>query len=185
MPALPTDLAPLVLRLRAGDRAAFETLFRAVHGPLVRYARTFDADEAEDAVQDALLKLWRRRETLDPERSVKALLYASVRNQLLNRSRDLARRDELHGTMTAPSDTALPDDDLDAALLGERLRAWLGELPARQQEAFRLSRFDGLSYAEVAGVMACSTKTVENHIGRALSTLRDRIQRTAPDALLP
>lgn len=185
MTAPPDDLAPLVVRLQAGDRAAFETLFRSLHGALVRYAGTIDPDEAQDAVQDAFLTLWRRRETLDPERSVKALLYASVRNKLFNRTRDAARRDELHETLAAPAMPTPPDDELDATILGDRLRGWLAALPERQREAFRLSRFDGLSYAEVADVMACSTKTVENHIGRALATLRDRIRQTAPDALQP
>ena len=185
MTALPDDLAPLVPRLRAGDRAAFETLFRSLHNPLVRYARTLDAEGAEDAVQDAFLTVWRRRETLDPDRSVKALLYASVRNRLLNRTRDASRREEIHGTMPEPAAPPLPDADLDADALADRLRGWLADLPERQREAFRLSRFDGLSYAEIAGVMACSTKTVENHVGRALSTLRDRIRQYAPEALQP
>ena len=179
---LPDSLAP---RLRAGDRSAFEALFHALHPSLVRYARSLDAAGAEDAVQDAFLTLWRRRETLDPERSVQALLFTSVRNALYNRTRDAARREEIHGTMPDPDTPTTPDDELDAALLGARLRGWLGDLPDRQREAFALSRFDGLSYAEIASVMACSTKTVENHVGRALGTLRDRLRQHAPEALLP
>ena len=183
MTPLPDDLRPLVVRLRAGDRAAFEALFRGLHGDLVRYARSITPDGAEDAVQDAFLRVWRRRDTLDPERSIKALLYTAVRNKLFNRARDASRRRDLHETMDAPPSPAQPDAGLDAALLGEHLRGWLADLPERQREAFRLSRFEGLSYAETAEVMACSVKTVENHIGRALRTLRDQIQRVAPEAL--
>ena len=180
----PAPLSPaLVRRVRAGDREAFEALFRALHGPLVRYAATLAADGAEDAVQDAFLTVWRRRATLDPDRSVKALLYTTVRNALLNRSRDARRRDELHGAMPDPARPDTPDDAAQAALLGAHVRGWLDALPARQREAFSLSRFDGLSYAEIADVMACSTKTVENHVGRALRTLRDRLRAVAPDAL--
>ena len=179
---LPDPLAP---RLRAGDRSAFEALFRSLHPSLVRYARSLDAAGAEDAVQDAFLTLWRRRETLDPARSVQALLFTSVRNTLYNRTRDVARREEIHGTMPDSDTPSTPDDELAAALLGDRLRSWLGTLPDRQREAFALSRFDGLSYAEIASVMACSTKTVENHVGRALRTLRDRLRQHAPEALLP
>ena len=182
MTASPDDLAALAARVRAGDRAAFEALFRRLHGPLVRYAGTLAVEGAEDAVQDAFLAVWRRRATLDPSRSLQSLLYTAVRNALLNRRRDAARRDELHETMDAPDAPPTPDAEAAAALLGERLRGWLDELPERQREAFGLSRFDGLSYAEIAGVMACSVKTVENHVGRALTALRDRLREHAPEA---
>ena len=182
MTAPPDDLAALAARVRDGDRAAFEAVFRRLHGPLVRYARTL-GEGAEDAVQDAFLAVWHRRATLDPSRSLQSLLYTAVRNALLNRRRDAARRDELHETMDAPDAPPTPDAEAAAALLGERLRGWLDELPERQREAFGLSRFDGLSYAEIAHVMACSVKTVENHVGRALTALRDRLREYAPEAL--
>ena len=187
MPTLPDDLALLTSRLRDGDRAAFEAVFRALHGDLVRYGRGFAADEAEaeDAVQEAFLTLWRRRETLDPARSVRALLYAAVRNRLLNRRRDVARRQSLHDTMADPDTPDTPEEAAHAALLGARLQAWLDEIPERQREAFGLSRFDGLSHAEIADVMGLAPKTVENHVGRALRHLRDRLQAVAPDALQP
>lgn len=186
MPLPLDDLSALAGRVRSGDRAAFERLFRALHPDLVRYGRSLaDAAEADDAVQDAFLALWRRRDALDPGRSVRALLYAAVRHRLFNRHRDAARRRDLLDAMDAPDPLPAPDAVADAALLAGQVRGWLDALPDRQREAFGLSRFDGLSYAEVAGVMGCSVKTVENHIGRALQTLRAQIQRAAPDALLP
>ena len=85
--------------------------------------------------------------------------------------------------MPAPDAPHRPDQEADAALLGAHVREALGSLPDRQREAFGLTRFDGLSYAEVAAVMGCSVKTVENHVGRALASLRDHLRRVAPDAL--
>ena len=166
------------------DRAEFEALFRELHGPLVRYARSLSSSGGEDAVQDAFVTLWRRRAALDPTQSVRALLYTAVRNVLLNRSRDARRRDELHGTMAAPDAPHQPDQEASAALLSAHVRKAVQALPDRQREAFGLTRFDGLSYAEVAAVMGCSVKTVENHVGRALRALRDHLLRVAPDALL-
>ena len=185
MTAPPDPLAALVPRIRVGDRAAFEALFRTLHGPLVRYAATRAAAGGEDAVQDAFLTLWRRRERLDPDRSVRSLLYTTVRNALANQVRDVRRRDELHVTMDASPAPPTPVDETSAALLGAQIRGWLDALPERRREAFSLSRFDGLSHAEIADVMACSVKTVENHVGRALRTLRDHLAVHAPEALLP
>jgi RNA polymerase sigma-70 factor (ECF subfamily) len=175
---------PIVIAADPPDRTEFEALFRELHGPLLRYARSLDAAEADDAVQDAFVTLWRRRAALDPDRSVRALLYTTVRSKIYNRARDTRRRGEILDAMPATPPPTRPDDTTDAALLGARIREWLGELPDRQREAFALSRFDGLSYAEVSGVMGCSRKTVENHVGRALRTLRDRLRDAAPDALL-
>ena len=178
------DLASLTARVRSGDRSAVERLFRALHPDLVRYGRGLADDaEAEDAVQEAFVTMWRRRETLDPDRSVRALLYASVRNRLLNLHRDTARRRDLLDTMDAPDRPPLPDAETAASLLADLVRAGIDALPVRQREALSLSRFDGLGYAEIADVMGCSVKTVENHIGRALRALRDHLGRVAPDAL--
>ncbi len=180
----PTD-STLTARVRSGDRGAFEALFGAVQPDLVRYARSLaagDPEEARDAVQDAFVALWRRRETLDPERSVRALLYAAVRHRLLNHHRDTSRRRDLLRAMDPPAAPPTPDASADAALVTGLVRARLAALPERQREAFALSRFDGLSHAEVAAVMGCSAKTVENHVGRALTALRDHVRRHAPDA---
>ncbi len=182
--AEPTDpISALAARVRQGDRAAFEALFRSLHPDLARYAHSLSALEADDAVQDAFLTLWRRRADLDPDRSARALLYTAVRNRLFNRQRDDARRRDLLETMDAPDSPPQPDDHMDASLLGALVRDRLATLPNRQREAFGLSRFDGLSHAEIADVMGCSTKTVENHVGRALSALRDHLRLHAPDAL--
>lgn len=56
------------------------------------------------------------------------------------------------------------------------LNRWISNLPNRQQEAFRLSRFDGLDHAEIAEVMDVSEKTVNNHIVAALSFLREKYE---------
>ena len=184
MPPAP-HLSSLTERVRSGDRSAVEGLFRALHPDLVRYGRSFASpDEAEDAVQDAFIALWRKRESLDPAQSVRALLFTAVRNKLLNRTRDAARRRDLLDTMDAPDRPPLPDAQADARLLADPVRAGLAGLPDRQREAFGLSRFDGLAYAEIADVMGCSVKTVENHVGRALQALRVHLRRVAPDALL-
>lgn len=185
MPAPDAHLSALSGRIRSGDRAAVEALFRALHPDLVRYGRSLATpDEAEDAVQDAFVTLWRRRADLDPTQSVRALLFTAVRNKLLNRSRDAARRRDLLDIMDAPDRPPLPDATTEAGLLAGHVRAGLAGLPDRQREAFGLSRFDGLAYAEIADVMGCSVKTVENHVGRALRALRAHLRRVAPDALL-
>src|SRR5262245_52341233 len=73
-------------RIAAGDQTAFEELFRAHYRPLCAFARQYvkDAEKAEDLVQDLFFRLWQDREKLRVTMSVKAYLFASVRNRCLN-----------------------------------------------------------------------------------------------------
>lgn len=181
----PDFYAGLCRALAASDMGAFETLFRHLHAPLLRYASSLvGPDAADDVVQDAFVRIWNARERLDPDRSLRALLYQTVRNLGLNRVRNRStRQDKLAGLAAdAPEPVALPDAHAEAADTGARLRAWVADLPDRQQEALRLTRFDGLSHEEAAEIMGVSPRTVNNHLVRALRTLRDRLSRLDPPA---
>lgn len=186
------QLADWCRRLKGGDRAALSALFEAAYAPLVRYARGLTAESkvpAEDVVQEAFIRLWKRRGTLDPDRSLKALLYTTVRHRAYNRMRDTSNRQTLLDTMSEDRPAASggdgpdPAEAADAELLGARLRAWIAELPERRREAFRLSRFDQLSYREIAEVMDVSVRTVENHVRLALQQLRDQLRAFEPERL--
>jgi len=173
--------------IRASDSKAFEAFFRTVHGPLVRYAESLvrEPSLARDLTQDALVRIWERRETLDPERSLESLAYRTLKNLCLNRIRDRKNREELLAEeYEAPVTlSAGPDQELRGTRLAERLSEWVEELPERQREALRLSRFQGLSHDEVAEAMGVSARTVNNHLVRALRALRERIRAYEPSLL--
>lgn len=167
------------------DESAFEALFRTFHQGLVQFAIGLTGDEASarDVVQEAFIRIWRQRERLDPSGSPRALLFRTVRNLALNHRRDTARRQELLAEKyEAPGEVvqpvALPTEEPNAA---EALRGWVEELPDRQREALVLSRFEGLSHQEIADVMDLSARTVNNHLVRALRTLRERAAGAAYD----
>lgn len=174
-------------KIRTSDPRAFEAFFRALHGPLVRYAQTFIPDPAvaADMVQDAFVRLWEGRERLDPEQSLKALAYRTVRNLCLNRIRDVRTREGLLAEKyEAPvRGEAAPDASFAARNLAALLEEWIGELPERQREALELSRFQGLSHEEVAEAMDVSPRTVNNHLVKALRTIRDRVRAYEPTLL--
>jgi RNA polymerase sigma-70 factor (ECF subfamily) len=185
-PPDPDPFASWCRRLAAGDASAFEALFRATHGALVRYAATFTHDEAvgRDLVQDAFVRIWERRATLDPDRSLKALLYRTVRNLALNRARDRQNRlDLLTGYAPNVYHEPMPDAHTEGRELRRRLEVWIEALPERQREALRLSRFEGLSHDEIADVMDVSPRTVNNHLVKALRFLRDRTAAYEPSLL--
>jgi RNA polymerase sigma-70 factor (ECF subfamily) len=191
----PTDeqLQTWCRRLKGSDRQAYERVFRALHENLFRYALHITGEDgaARDVVQEVFLDLWDMRERLDPDRSLEALLYRMVRNKAYNRQRDrrtqAAKREQLqqervlqHQEVDRP-DSGLGGNDQ----LHVKLRAWIDELPARQREALTLSRFEGLTHDEIATVMDISPRTVNNHVVRALKSLRDQLHAFEPNASLP
>ncbi len=170
-------------RLAAHDATALRELFDALYEPLWRSVMRLVGDDAiaRDLAQDAFVRIWDRRDTLDPSLSIKALLYRTVRNLALNHLRDEQTRRHLLEDPESASVSARPrapasaDMQLEANELAVRLNQFIAELPPRQQEALRLSRFDGLSHQEIADVMGCAPRTVNNHLVRALEQLRSRL----------
>ena len=174
-------------RLRTSDHDAFEALFRELYDPLLNYALhlTKNRPSALDITQEAFVKLWDKRETLDPKRSIKALLYLIVRNLAFNRQRDRMNRQEklAEQAIRLQPGAPGPDEQFEAGLLQKKLDAWIEALPDRQREALVLSRGQGLSHEEIAAVMDVSPRTVNNHIVRALKNLHSQITSYEPSLL--
>jgi RNA polymerase sigma-70 factor (ECF subfamily) len=169
--------AALLARIREGDEAAFEQLFREhFHGLAGFASRLVGSDAlAEELVQDVLLRLWVQRERFDIRESVVAYLYSAVRNQALThlRHEKVVHRWRLGSrSKPVPATPALADETTRAAELAKAIERAIAALPPRTREAFLLRRQHHLSYAEIATVMGTALKTVEIHLGVALKSLR-------------
>ena len=170
----------LVARVRAGDEAAFEAMFRAYYDPLCRHVAPYlgSRDAAEDAVQGLFVRIWEDRARWVVS-DLGHYLYTAVRRRAISQVRRIGvqRRaapllvlEEIGG-----AGRALPDAEFDAEELWRRLERVLDTLAPRTRAAFVLSRREGLSYQQVAARMAISPKTVGVHIGRALAALRNTL----------
>lgn len=166
--------------LRNSNEQAFTELFREMYNPLLLFALKYVSSraEAKDILQNTFIKVWNIRTQIEPDKSLKALLYQMTKNNCLNHLK--ARHgDELteHIMMSLEDEQPLPDvQNQSADELELYINQWIQELPARQQEAFELSRFDGLDHKEIADVMDCKPRTVNNHIVGALQTLRSKVE---------
>lgn len=177
-PWSPLSDTDLLERLRNGDTSAFDAIFRTWYGPLVGTAERMLRDRAvaEELVQDVMLELWRRRETLAPDGSAQAYLFQATRNRVLNHLRHLKieqrSEPEIRGdsSPTPHADAAVVEEELDVAV-----QRAVQSLPDRCREVFELSRVHGLKYAEIARTLGISVKTVEAQMGKALRILRERL----------
>ncbi len=158
-------------------------MFEELHPALIRFAwrYTRDADTSRDIVQDAFVKVWEKRETLDPSKSILGFMYTVVRNRALNLSRDSHYTNSVDADEVAIEDVPTPDEQADFGILEKKIHEWIDNLPKRRREAFKLSRFEGLTHAEIAQVMNLTPRTVNTHVMLALRDLRGKLKAFRKD----
>jgi RNA polymerase sigma-70 factor, ECF subfamily len=175
---LPYFGSEWIERVRAGNEAAFESLFRTFAPGLCVLATRYVQSRAvaEELVQDLFFDLWSRRSELVIEGTIAAYLATATRNRALNH----LKRDRLaarwRATSAPPSEvdlTAPTESDLLDAL---ELQDAIDQLPVRCRLIFNLSRQQDMTYADIAKSLGLSIKTVETQMGRALKVLRERLR---------
>lgn len=157
----------------------FEQHYTALHA----YAKRFvsDSSAADDVVQDVFLNLWKNKENLDFEESLKPYLFRSVYNTSINylqskyvnlkvsidNELDYSIQEYLNHTASYDENTILVDE------IQQEIDSFLAIQPHLRSNIFYQSRRLGLSNKEVAEKLNISIKTVEKHLAIALSELRE------------
>ena len=172
-------------RIRGGDEAAFDAVFRDNYAHLVRMAESIIRERAlaEEIAQDVMLELWRRRESIEVEQSFRAYLLRSTRNRALNhvRHQRIVMREATIAAAAAESARAQSaEDEMLGTEMERAVRQAIASLPEKAREVFQLSRDQGLKYSEIAVLLDISVKTVEKRMGQALAELRDRLAQWIP-----
>lgn len=164
--------------LARGDERDLEALVARHWAPLVRYAASIlgDPDDARDAAQEAVTRLWVRRDSFGTIVSARALLVRLVRNVAFDELRRRRRRARIIAVAPIVEEPPRePDELLAEAELRSVVQQAVEGLPERRREVFRLAREGGLSYVEIAELLNLSPQTVANHMSLALHDLRRAI----------
>ena len=166
----------IIRRIRQGDKQEFEKLFRSSYVSLVRYAKRIlkDHDTAEEIVQDLFFRLWQDRGNLTIESSLNGYLFRSVHNRSLHFIEHQKVVDRHAGEIAASADQTVEPvtEAIYYSELQSKVARVLERLPERCSVIFRMSRFEGLKYNEIAEKLSVSLKTVEANMGRALKEFR-------------
>jgi RNA polymerase sigma-70 factor (ECF subfamily) len=169
--------------IKTGNQKAFEKLFNFYCQRLINFTRRYvvDIQIAENIVQDVFVHVWHHRTTLDPSRLIKSYLFTAVKNEAL---KELRHRDVEIRSQQKLIDLIEPDIDPEKELttdeMNKEIHQAINELPDKCREIFKMNRFDGLKYAEIAEILNISEKTVETQMGRALKKLRIRLKPLMP-----
>ena len=168
--------AQLLQRLAQGDKRALQQLFDDHYVALCRTSlRLVHRSEiAEELVQDVFIYLWEKRASLRITSSLSAYLYRAVRNRSLNHLKSRAAQYDWAAAIEdhPPPVADAPTEDLHVAELEEALELALQKLPQKCRLVFSLSRYEELTYREIAEQLKVSVKTVEYYMGQALKLIR-------------
>ena len=181
----------LMARVAQGDQQAFGALYDRLSGPLYSLGLKMlgDAAEAEDALQETCLQIWRRAATYDAARSsvfTWAILLA--RSKIIDRLRARGRRSRIivastedEGNPIAAAEASVAENTTDTIGRNEeaaRVRSVVGKLPAEQRQAIEMAFFSELTHHEVAAQLQQPLGTIKARIRRGLLRVRDELRRS-------
>jgi len=163
----PTD-KELVKAIRENDPAAFKELYYRYFKSLIRFAwyRIHSMDTARDLVQELFSRIWIKRNWLNPDKSIKAYLYKSLNNLIINHTK-------LHSSqvksLESIKEKSSNDNDLNIKI---DIQNALDRLPEKLKIVYTLNRFEGYKYSEIAEICNVSIKAVEKRMSQAFNILR-------------
>lgn len=174
----------LLRKLKEGDSFAFEVLFYKYRNKIKGFAIKLIPTQIdpEEIVQEVFVKIWLKKETINPEKDFQSFLFSITKNLVLDHLKSAVNRklyfvDEhfQQDVMTEEGgiEGLIPDD------AEEKLLGLIKQIPERRREIFCLSRFEGLSYKQIAERLKISENTVDSQIRNALSFLRKEFRKIA------
>lgn len=168
----------MIASIKTGDEMAYKAVYLYFYERLCIYVLNFTTARtiAEDIVQEVLLKLWTKRESLRSDGSLSGYLYLLARNQYIDFYRKKRHFNEKLEALRFESLAELVEvneDQFEKQL--KKVENAIEELPPRCKEIFMMSKLHDMRYREIAEKLDISTKTVENQIGKALSSIRKKV----------
>lgn len=185
----------MVNKLRKGDQNAWISLFEEYYAGLCAYSRRYVGrkDIAEEIVSETFFKIWENRKTLEIHTSIKSYLFQATANNSLNHLRKLKKEERIEEYFSGVENLNIGFQEIaenvtETSLLVQELNARIEDaikqLPPKQQEAFRLKRFEGKKNKEIAEEMGIAVKTVEMHLSKAMDSMRNSLKDYLPAFLL-
>jgi RNA polymerase sigma-70 factor, ECF subfamily len=177
-----TNLLDLI---RAGDKKAFDQLFRMHYISLRNYSFqiTSDMTASEDIVQDLFFRLWTKHELTSKINSLEAYLRTSVYNRSVAFLKEKTRKNTMVSLNHFVDHENIHleilqyrQDTISREELAEAFEKAVSKLPDQCRTVFKLSRSFGLKNSEIAEHLGISVKGVEKHMTKALQFLRDALK---------
>jgi len=171
----------LVKKLKEGDSFAFEVLFYKYRNKVKGFATKMVPSQIdpEETVQEVFIKLWLKKEMIDPEKDFQSYLFSIAKNLILDHLKSAVNR-KLYFVDEHFQQDILSDESLDGTVpvdFEEQILSLIEQIPERRREIFRLSRFEGMTYKQIAERLNITENTVDSQIRNALAFLRKEFRK--------
>lgn len=168
----------LIIALKNGDEEAFTSLYHRYCNKVYKFCSLYftNNSSAEEVVQEVFIKLWDIRSYVNENENLEGLLFIITRNMVFDNTRKNFNESFYQISILAAYDKAYDiEEELHAKDLKVYIDRLVNELTPRQKEIFCMSRYEHLSYKEIAEKLNITPKTVERHINDALKYLKKNI----------
>jgi RNA polymerase sigma-70 factor (ECF subfamily) len=173
----------LMLRLKKGDKDAFQELYNLYSHPLGNFFYRMSGSKsiAEDCLQEVFYKIWLYRENYQPQAKVITYLFHIAKNYWINEGKKLRRvipfttlsgnRDESAAPDFA-GDKATPYEEAMSSEMKDSIKDALGKLSEKERIVVVMSMYQKLPYAEIAEILGIAEITVKTRMAKALERLK-------------
>lgn len=165
----------LMESLKNGSVRAFNDIFRLYAGKLLAYvsSATKSKEDAEEIVHDIFLNVWNRRHSIDSSRSLASLLFSIAYKKRVDYYRHIVRMPIFEDYINLQNELAEEENSrMEYRDFYKMVDKAIRRLPERYRDVVVLSRFRGMTNAEIARQLGISEKTVRNILSLALKQLR-------------
>jgi RNA polymerase sigma-70 factor, Bacteroides expansion family 1 len=164
-------------KVKSGDDASYEILFRRYYPGLCLFAQRYTNDmfTAREVVQDLFIDLWEFRNDLSVTRSFKSYLFTAVKFNSIRRMQNDKKLWTPMDILPEPENAQFADM-LELAELEAKIMDAIESLPEQCRKIFKMSRFEQLKYAEIASQLQLSVKTIEAQMSKALKLIQNAFE---------
>ncbi|MDN5213494.1 RNA polymerase sigma-70 factor [Fulvivirgaceae bacterium BMA12] len=168
----------LLERLLSGDANAFEELYDLYREPAIRFCNTIlkDVEESENIIQEVFLKIWNKRETINPTLNFTSYLFTIIKNSVFDQLKEIKKNEALKEMYWQ---NVLVYKAVDSDIKEERLlkvKKAVEELSEKRKRIIKLNYEEGKSYEEIANQLNISKNTVKNQLIKAKQIIRKQLE---------
>lgn len=182
-----TDEKDLLLKLKEGDRDAFNHLYQLYSRPVFARLKSLVHQQTitEELHQDTFLKVWESRTSLNAEVSFQTILMRTAKSISIDYYRKAIRNEKLKAQLINAATELYNhlDELIDFKETNTAINTAIAKLPPQRLKIFTLIKLEGKSYEYAASEFGVSLSTVKDHMAKAMKFLRDEMAREHPEAL--
>ena len=178
----------LMQEIKADNMFAFDVLYKKYCKRVYKFGYSIlkSPEDSENLMQDVFLRLWENRHKVEKDASIKSYVFTIAYNSAISVIRKKIKESLFVEYLKSLQEINIEpvNIELEYNELTKKLDEIVKALPQRQKEVYLMHKVDGLKYSEIAERLHISENTIENHISRALKTIREKLGNYSVIAIL-